>query len=81
MSEQDTIYVALVDEGIDVWRPVAARRLSSERYLILDQDYDPATERWEFEPGTVVMCRAQDRDGRQILIATEAARQSASSTG
>lgn len=79
MNEQDTIYVALLDEGIDVWRPVAARRLSSDRYLILDQDYDPAIERWEFEPGTVVRCRAADRDGGQILIASEAARQTAAS--
>jgi hypothetical protein len=77
MNEQDTIYVVLLDEGIDVWRPVAARRLSPDRYLILDQDYDPAIERWEFEPGSVVRCRAEDRDGRQILIATEAARDSA----
>ncbi len=77
MNEPDTIYVALLDEGIDVWRPVAAQRLSSDRYLILEQDYDRAIERWEFEPGAVVRCRAQDRDGRQILIATEAARQTA----
>jgi hypothetical protein len=81
MSEQDTIYVALLDEGIDVWRPVAARRLSPDRWLILDQDYDRAIERWEFEPGTVVRCRLQDRDGRQILVATGAARQTARSTG
>ncbi len=81
MTEQDTIYVALLDEGLDVWRPVAARRLSPDRYLILDQDYDPATERWQFEPGTVVRCRAQDRDGRRILIATDAGRQTTSSTG
>jgi hypothetical protein len=79
MNQQDTIYVALLDEGIDVWRPVAARRLSSDRYLILEQDYDPAIERWQFEPGTVVRCRAENRDGRQILIATEAGRQTAAS--
>jgi hypothetical protein len=79
MNEQDTIYVALLDEGLDVWRPVTARRLSPARYLILEQDYDPTIERWEFEPGTVVRCRAEDRDGRQILIATEAARQTAAS--
>jgi hypothetical protein len=81
MNEQDTIYVALLDEGLDVWRPVTARRLSSDRYLILDQGHDRATERWQFEPGSVVTCRAEDRDGRQILIANAAAHQTASSTG
>jgi hypothetical protein len=75
MSERETIYVALLDEGIDVWRPVEAERLSPDRYLIVDQGYDPAAERWEFEPGTVVQCREENRDGRTILVATEAARQ------
>ncbi len=76
MSKRDTIYVALLDEGIDVWRPVEAKKLSPDRYLIVDQDYDPGIERWEFEPGTVVTCRKQRRDGRQMLVAMEAARQS-----
>jgi hypothetical protein len=80
MNEQDTIYVALLDEGVDVWRPVAARRLSPDRYLILDQGYDRTIERWAFEPGTMVRCRAQDREGSQILIATEAAHQTGNRT-
>jgi hypothetical protein len=77
MSKRDTIYVALLDEGIDVWRPVEARRLAADTYLIVDQDYDRRTERWEFEPGTAVRCRKESRDGRQILVATEATRQPA----
>jgi hypothetical protein len=77
MSKRDTIYVALLDEGIDVWRPVEAQMLSPDTYLIVDQDYDPRTERWEFEPGTAVRCRKENRHGRQILVATEVARRSA----
>jgi hypothetical protein len=77
MSERDTIYVALLDEGIDVWRPVEAERLSRDRYLIIDQAYDRGVERWQFEPGVVVRCRKEKRDGRSILVATEAARQAA----
>jgi hypothetical protein len=77
MSKRDTIYVALLDEGIDVWRPVEARKLSPDTYLIVDQDYDRAIERWEFEPGTVVRCRKERRDGREILVATEKTLQSA----
>jgi hypothetical protein len=75
MSERDTIYVALLDEGIDVWRPVEAERLARDRYLIIDQNYDRGIERWEFEPGTIVRCRKEKRDGRSILVATAAARQ------
>jgi hypothetical protein len=77
MNERDTIYVALLDEDIDVWRPVAAKKLSSDSYLIVEQDYEPAIERWQFEPGTVVRCRKESRDGGSILVATEAARHTA----
>ena len=35
MNQRETIYVALLDEGIDVWRPVEAERLSPDRYRIL----------------------------------------------
>jgi histidinol phosphatase-like enzyme len=64
----------LLDEGIDVWRPVEAEKLASDRYLIVDQDYDRDLEWWEFEPGTVVRCRKEQRDGRCFLVATDAAR-------
>ena len=76
-SELETIYVPLLDEGIDVWRPVLARRVSGDSYLILDQDYDRDIETWEFAPGTVVKCRTEERDGRRILVATEVARRTA----
>ncbi|MGH6899003.1 MAG: hypothetical protein ACREJ5_21065 [Geminicoccaceae bacterium] len=76
-SHRETIYVSLLDEGLDVWRPVEARRLANGAYLIVEQDYDRDTETWQFEPGTVVTCRVEKRHGRQITIATEKARQSA----
>ena len=42
MTKRDSeiIYVALLDEGVDVWRPVEAQRLPSGDYLILEQYYD-----------------------------------------
>jgi hypothetical protein len=73
-SKDEIIYVALLDEGIDVWRPVVARRISGDTYLIADQDYDRDAETWEFEPGTTVRCRKKQRDGRQILVARDMAR-------
>jgi hypothetical protein len=73
-SKDETIYVALLDEGVDVWRPVAARRISGDTYVIADQDYDRDVETWEFGPGTAVRCRKELRDGRQILVAKEMAR-------
>ena len=73
----ETIYVALLDEGLDVWRPVAARRLSGDTFLILDQDYDREVEAWAFGPGTVVRCRRENRGGEPILVASEAVREAA----
>jgi hypothetical protein len=50
------IYVRLLDENVDVWRPVCAMRLRDDIYRILDQPYDFSVESWEFEPGDEVSC-------------------------
>ncbi len=53
----DQIYIALVDEGIEAWRPVPALRLEADTYVILrPDDYDPMFETWQFPPGTMVIC-------------------------
>lgn len=74
MSDRATIYVPLLNEGVEVWRPVEARRLSADTYLILDQEYDRDLETWAFEPGIVVKAQARKQNGREIVIATEVAR-------
>jgi hypothetical protein len=59
-----TIYVALLDEGVAVWRPVQGIELASLKFRIaVDQPYERSFERWEFEPGTLVECepRAERR--------------------
>ena len=59
------IYVALLNEGLEVWRPVKALRLSPSKYKILeDNEYDNESEQWEFPPGTIVMCEKKKiKDG------------------
>jgi hypothetical protein len=64
------IFVRLLDEGVDVWRPIKAERLSSDTYRILDQPYDRATEAWEFGPGDEVGCEMISSSNGQILAAT-----------
>lgn len=62
MSE--TIYVHLLDEEIDVWRPVPARRVQDNVYVVEGEDiYDPATEEWEFRPGSRVIVEPQTKQG------------------
>jgi len=52
-----TIYVRLLDEDIDVYRPVKALKLKDNLYRILDNDkvaYSDCLEEWEFKQGDVV---------------------------
>lgn len=56
-----TIYVPLLDEGADVWRPVEATRLAEDLYLILG--VVPEDETWAFPPGSTVRCEVRNAQG------------------
>ena len=73
MTDIAQIYVALLDEGVDVWRPVQAERLSGNAYRILSQPYDRSIESWQFEPGDVVLCEMVESSEGRILAATRKA--------
>lgn len=55
MVERHEIYVALLNGGTEVWRPVAAERLGPELFRLMGPV--PADETWAFQPGEVVVCR------------------------
>jgi hypothetical protein len=65
------IYVRLLDEGTDVWRPVRAAALPGGTFQLLEPDgYDPIAERWEFPPSTKVRCATRRfTDGGEDLVA------------
>lgn len=66
-----TIYIRLMDEGTDVWRP-AKGCFAYESPLIcevVDFGYDSSIEEWEFEPGVVVTCEVSTINGDEVLIA------------
>ena len=71
MINNAEIFVRLLDEGVDVWRPVRAESLYGSVYRIIDQPYDRETETWQFEPGQEVICELIDASKGQILAATE----------
>ena len=56
-----TIHVYLLDEGVDVWRPVLAQHLRDDLYRIVVSP--PDGEVWEFNHGDVVRCRRQSMSG------------------
>ncbi len=69
-STDVTIFVRLVDEGVDVWRPVQARRLSETTYQIADEAI-PEGEAWAFSPGDIVVAehRGSERDASLVAVA------------
>ena len=65
------VYVRLLDEGTDVWRPVRATALPDGTFQLLEPSgYDPNAERWEFPPSTKVRCIARKfTDGSEGRVA------------
>jgi hypothetical protein len=70
LAEPVRIFVALMDEGVDVWRPVQARSLGGGLYRIIGVDGDTNDETWQFPAGAVVKCEhGQFADGRSGMTA------------
>jgi hypothetical protein len=67
-----TVFVSLLDEGVDVWRPVSAEHIRDDIYRIVGEPPDPEDEKWEFLPGELVRCRQQALSGGSSLVAYEA---------
>jgi hypothetical protein len=65
------IYVALLGEGTEVWRPVQALLTGDCVYLL--QGQIPSGESWQFSPGTHVRCEERVfSGGERGMVAVEA---------
>lgn len=69
MSRLTEIFVYMLDEQVDVWRPVQAEHLRENVYKIVEQPYDKEDEAWQFEPGDEVVCELIDSNEGRILAA------------
>lgn len=70
----DTIYVPLLDEGVTAWRPTTADRLPDGTYRVRPTpDYDPDDEKWEFPPGSRVLCEMKRLSDGDVLAAVRLA--------
>ena len=67
-----TIYIALCEEAVDVWRPVEAYQEGESVYRIANTP-TPDGEVWEFAPGSVVRCEWRDLADGPSLVAVAAA--------
>lgn len=71
------VYVYLLDEGTDVWRPVQARKVADDCYQLVSVNSDPVDEQWEFNTGDVVRCKTRRLSGGDRLVAYELVQRSA----
>jgi hypothetical protein len=61
-----TIYVKILNEDIDVFRPIKAIKLKNNVYQIIDENiakHEKYGEIWEFDKDDKVIC---DKEGRVI---------------
>jgi hypothetical protein len=65
------IYVALLGEGLDVWRPVDAIWLKNNLYQIISENPNPGDEIWEFASGDIVHCRERRLSSEICLVTFE----------
>jgi hypothetical protein len=69
-----TVYVRLLDEGTDVFRPTLADGTSDGFYKLRPtENYDSDDEHWEFLPGQIVRCQLIKLHGGERLVAVELA--------
>jgi hypothetical protein len=65
-----TIFIALTDEGTDVWRPVSAVCTCGDVFRIVEEA--PEGERWQFITGELVRCKQRTfADGQRGLVGYE----------
>jgi hypothetical protein len=66
------IFVALLGEGTDVWRPTQALVIGEGLVKILaTPDYDPEDENWEFPPGSVARYEKRRGEAGEYLVAVK----------
>lgn len=71
MTTTRTVYVKLLDEGTDAWRPVEALELEDGSFE-LGRNKQDQDEKWEFPSGSRVICSEKIfSDGTSGLVATQ----------
>lgn len=69
----ETIYVYLLDEGVDCWRPIDAVHEREDTYRIVSVNSNPEDEHWEFSAGDLVVCeRRRFADGEGLVAVRRA---------
>jgi len=62
-----TIYVKMLDEGTDVWRPVVADKVSEDVFRLVGTHDD--SEEWEFPTGSLVRVENRKMSSGMSIVA------------
>ncbi|MEI7846312.1 MAG: hypothetical protein WCK35_10955 [Chloroflexota bacterium] len=66
------LYIPLLDEGTDVFRPTKGKMIADLIFRVLSTEgYDPNDENWAFPPGSIVKCENRIIGGKLVLVAKE----------
>jgi hypothetical protein len=65
-----TIYMPLLNEGTDIWRPVEAAPVGPDNYMV--EGDMPDDEEWMFAPGSLVRCQLRTLSLGECLVAVQA---------
>jgi hypothetical protein len=66
-----TIYMPLINEGVDVWRPVEAMKIGELGYMVTQNA--PPEEDWAFQPGQILRCEERvTSEGSQLVAISKA---------
>jgi hypothetical protein len=63
INTETIVYVRLLDEGVDVWRPVRATAQPDGTFKLVPPEKPDPTEVWEFPPHATVRCVQKTFEG------------------
>ncbi len=66
------IYIRLLDEGTEVYRPTEAKPLGPGLFRVMPtSNYNSEDEKWEFVPGSLVRLEKRQLDGGEVFVAVK----------
>jgi len=74
LLENEIIYIELLNEGTNVWRPMEAQKIKENVYEIrFTPSHDPEDEELKYKVGEVVICERKKLSGEFVLVAINSA--------
>ncbi len=66
------VYVPLLNEGVDVWKPLKALHQKENIYKIVSENSSSSDELWQYNLNDLVKCKTKKfEDGKVALVAYE----------